>query len=95
MMIASAFSDVEALDTLASIQRQLDDAVDRIADAAGRSVRLAEQTDWRTDAATAFRTGADRWRRDVATLSTLVQLARDDVERACRRIGAGAAGFGM
>ena len=95
MMIASALADVEALATLTSIQWQLDDAVDRIAAASGRSVRLAEQTDWRTDAATAFGTGADRWRRDVAALSADVRLARDDVERACRRIGAGAAGFGM
>lgn len=95
MMIPSASASRDFLATLTSIQWQLDDAAERIATAAGRSVRLAEQTDWRTDAATVFRTGADRWRRDVATLSTAVQLARDDVERACRRIGSAAAGFGM
>ena len=79
---------LRTLETLASIQRQLTDALTRLADASVRSAGVAGQTAWRTDAATLFHAAADEWRRDVAALSGAVAAARADVGRVITRIEA-------
>ncbi|MGZ8804054.1 MAG: hypothetical protein ACXWZG_01965 [Microbacterium sp.] len=79
-------ADLRTLETLASIQRQLADALARLADASARSAAVADQTAWRTDAATLFHAAADAWRRDVAALSGAVEAARDDVGRLRTRL---------
>lgn len=69
----------ETLDVLGAVQRQLSDAVERLRDASARSAVLAEGTNWRTEAATAFHTTADAWRLDVARLAGIVEDARGEV----------------
>jgi len=76
------------LETLASLERQLGAAVIRLDDVSARAVRVAGETDWRTDAATAFHTEAEAWRRGVATLSGAVADARDELRRLRARIEA-------
>ena len=77
-MIASALADAARRST----------PLRSIAAAAGRRGRphrrcsrplasaLAEQTDWQTEPPRAFRTGAERWRRDVAALAAPSSSAR-------------------
>lgn len=77
---------LRTLETLASVQRQLGEALARLTDASARSAGVADQTAWRTDAATLFHAAADAWRRDVAALSGTVETARDDVERVRARL---------
>jgi len=89
--------DPDALRTseaLGVIQRQLSDAISRLADVAARAARVADQTDWRTDAATRFHASAEDWRRDAAALPDVVDGARDEVARARVRTEALAWGFG-
>jgi uncharacterized protein YukE len=74
---------IEAADT---IQRQLSDAAQRLRHASARANGLADQTDWRTDAATRFHASADSWRHDVAALAHLVEGAGDEVSRARLRV---------
>lgn len=90
-------ADPDALRTseaLGVIQRQLSDAISRLADVSARAVRVADQTDWRTDAATRFHASAADWRRDVAALPDVVDGARTEVSRARLRIETLAWGFG-
>ena len=75
-----------ALEVIDSVQRQLGDAVGRLTDVSARAVGVANETDWRTDAATAFHSDADTWRRDVSTLSGAVDDARGEVGRLRSRI---------
>lgn len=83
--------DVAAdLETLASIRRQLDQALARLVEATTRSAGLAEETSWRTGAATLFRLSADEWRREVAAAAAGVEDARDEVDRARGRLAADA-----
>ena len=95
MSMPSDPAAVRSLEQIASVHRQLGDAVARLADAAARAVRVADETDWRTDAATLFHTEAEAWRRDVAALSGAVDDARDDVGRLRARIEAHAWGYGV
>ena len=94
MSMPSDPAAVRSLEQIASVHRQLGDAVARLADAAARAVRVAGETDWRTDAATLFHSEADAWRSDVAALSGAVDDARDDVGRLRSRIEAHAWGYG-
>jgi uncharacterized protein YukE len=90
-------ADPDALrtsDALSTIQRQLSEAISRLTDASARAARVADQTDWRTDAATRFHASADDWRRDVAALPDVVESAREEVARARTRFEALAWGFG-
>jgi ubiquinone biosynthesis protein UbiJ len=82
-----------ALEALASLQRQLGEAVSRLEAAAARAIGLAEQTDWRTDAATLFHESAEAFRREVATLASDVEGARDDLGRIRARLEAQAWGW--
>lgn len=84
----------QTLETLRSVHAQLNDAVARLDDASRTSRLLAEQTNWRTDAATLFHTNADAWRRDVARLSGAVESARDDVGRVRARVESHLWGYG-
>jgi hypothetical protein len=77
-----------SLDMLEAAQRRLSDAVTRLKDATGRSRHLADQTDWRTDAATMFHFTADALRRDVARLSERVESVRDEVRSTRARVEA-------
>lgn len=74
---------IEAVDV---IQRQLSEAVERLRHASARANGLADQTDWRTDAATRFHASADAWRHDVAGLASLVEGAGEEVSRARLRV---------
>ena len=76
------------IEVLSTIERQLREAIVRLSDVSARSVRLADQTDWRTDAATRFHVSADAWRHEVARLSAHVQGANEDVARERARIEA-------
>jgi uncharacterized membrane protein len=76
----------QALETLRSVHTRLNDAVTRLDEASRTSRVLADQTNWRTDAATLFHTNADAWRGDVARLSGAVESARDDVARVRARV---------
>jgi hypothetical protein len=90
-------ADPDALRTseaLGVIQRQLSDAISRLADVSARAVRVADQTDWRTDSATRFHASAEDWRREVAALPDVVDGARTEVSRARLRIETLAWGFG-
>jgi hypothetical protein len=73
---------LRTIEVLGTIDRQLGDAVQRLTQAAARAGVLAEQTDWRTDAAMRFHASADAWRHEVAALTGLVDAARDEVSRA-------------
>jgi hypothetical protein len=77
---------LRAIEAIGTIQRQLGEAVQRLTQAAAKAGALAEQTDWRTDAAVRFRTSADAWRHDVAGLVGVVEGARDEVSRARQRL---------
>jgi uncharacterized protein YukE len=79
---------LRTLEALASIQRQLGDALTRLADASSRAAGVADQTAWQTDAATLFHSAADAWRRDVVALPGAVEAARDDVGRVRTRLEA-------
>lgn len=79
-----------ALEILASIQRQLADAGGRLSDAAARAGGLAEQTDWRTDAATLFHASAHALRREVVSLAGEVDDAREHIARVRSRLESGA-----
>ena len=78
------------LDTLATVQRQLAEALSRLADVSGRSADLIAQTAWRTDAAALFRMTADAWRRDVSASIDTVDDALEHVRRAYARLEAAA-----
>lgn len=73
------------LETLGAVQRQLAEAVSRLTDAAMRAAGVADQTRWRTDAATVFHATAESWRRDVAALADTVDDAREQVGSDCAR----------
>jgi uncharacterized protein YukE len=90
-------ADPDALRTseaLGVIQRQLSDAISRLADVSARAARVADQTDWRTDAATRFHASAEEWHHDVAALPDVVDSARTEVSRARLRIETVPWGFG-
>ena len=90
-------ADPDALRTseaLGVIQRQLTDAISRLSDVAARAVRVADQTDWQTDAATRFHASAEDWRREVASLPDDLDSARTEVSRARLRVETLAWGFG-
>ncbi|HEX7222667.1 MAG TPA: hypothetical protein VF231_05420 [Candidatus Limnocylindrales bacterium] len=76
----------QTLEILAAVQRQLAVAVTRLTDVAARAVSVADQTDWRTDAAAVFHANAEAWRRDVANLASDVAGARAHVAQDCARI---------
>lgn len=86
---------LRTLETIESVQRQLRDAATRLADVSARALRVAAETDWRTDAATLFHTDAERWRQQVGALSDGVEDARDDVGRLRARVEAHAWGCGV
>ena len=73
---------------LSTIERQLREAIVRLSEVSARAVRLADQTDWRTDAATRFHVSADAWRQEVAGLSAHVDGAYEGVARERARIEA-------
>jgi hypothetical protein len=79
---------LRTIEALGTIHRQLGDALQRLTRAAARAGALAEQTDWRTDAAMRFHASAEAWRHDVAGLIGLVEGARDEVSRARLRLEA-------
>ena len=85
----------ETLDVLALVRRHLDESIGRLLEVSARSAGLAEQTDWRTDAATAFHTTAETWRRDVAALVPIVEDAREDLDLARARMEAHAWRHGL
>jgi hypothetical protein len=74
------------LDTLATVQRQLGEALSRLADVSARSADLIAQTSWRTDAAALYRLAADTWRRDVTASMDEVDDALERVRRARERL---------
>jgi hypothetical protein len=76
------------IEVLSTIERQLREVIARLSDVSERAVRLADQTDWRTDAATRFHASADAWRHDVAGLSAHVEGANEDVARERSRVEA-------
>ena len=76
------------IEVLSTIERQLREAIVRLSDASARAARLADQTDWRTDAATRFHASADAWRQEVAGLSAHVEGANEDVARERSRVEA-------
>ena len=69
------------IEVLSTIERQLREAIARLSDASARAARLADQTDWRTDAATRFHVSADAWRHEVVGLSAHVEGANEEVAR--------------
>ena len=95
MSIPSDPAAAELLSALETVRRQLGDAVERLDEASARSASLADQTIWRTDAATLFHATAEVWRRDVATLSGSVEGAQDEVARVRARVEAHAWKHGL
>ena len=86
MPLASDPAATRTLEVIATVQRQLGDAVARLAEVSARARRVADETEWKTDAATLFHTDAEAWRQEVATLSDSVDDARDQVGRLRARI---------
>jgi hypothetical protein len=76
------------IEALSTIERQLREAIARLSDVSARAARLADQTDWRTDAATRFHASADAWWHAVAGLSAHVEGASGDIARERARIEA-------
>lgn len=74
------------LETLASVQRQLGQALSRIREASARSPGLVDQTAWRTDAATLFHASAEAWHRELTAAADAVAAARDEVAGSRSRI---------
>jgi hypothetical protein len=85
MSIPCGPDPAHTLETLAAVQRQLDDAENRLSDVAARAVGVSEQTHWRTDAAVLFHAIAEAWRLDVASLAGEVSRAREHLGRDCAR----------
>ncbi|MET0672772.1 MAG: hypothetical protein ABWY37_04705 [Microbacterium pygmaeum] len=77
---------LQALETLLLAERQLGDAADRLSAAAPTAVRLADDTDWSTQAAVRFHTAAETWQADMSTLAALAAAAREDVRRLSERM---------
>jgi hypothetical protein len=86
MSIPCGPDPAHTLETLGAVQRQLAEAVSRLTDAARRAAGVADQTRWRTDAATVFHATAESWRHDVASLADSVESAREHVGRECARV---------
>jgi len=83
------------IEVLSMIERQLREAIVRLSDVSARAVRLADQTDWRTDAATRFHASAEAWRHEVGGLPARVEGANEDVARERARIEALAWRYGL
>lgn len=86
MSMAYDTETLHAIGALGEIQRQLGDALQAILEAAARANGLADQTDWRADAASRFRAASDAWCGDVAGLADHVEAAREEVSRASARL---------
>ncbi len=71
-----------ATQQLAIVVRELAQLIDRITDAALAARGLAEATDWRAKAATAFHDRAVTWAGDVSGLGCLAETLRYDADRA-------------
>lgn len=82
------------LEQLRWVERQLGEAAGRLMDARSRSRHLAEKTNWRTDAATAFHAKAESLRRSVAGLGEELEFTRDEIRRVRVRVEAEAWGHG-
>lgn len=85
---------VRSLEILESTQRQLGDALTRLADAAARAGGLAAQTDWRTDAALLFHAKSQALRRELVTLGGDIDDARDHLRRVQAGLETGAGWWG-
>lgn len=88
MLLAFDPDAARILDALASAQRQLGDAVDRLRSVSVRARRLAHETHWRTAAADRFHADAESWRRDVAALAGDLDDAYDEIGRVFLRVEA-------
>jgi hypothetical protein len=86
---------LQTLEALATAERRLAEAAERLVTAAPRAVRLADDTDWRTDAAVRFHAAAEVWQADVRRLASLTEAARADLRALGDRIGLLAWGHGL